>query len=352
MLSPSSGFRQATPGYGYQFPLDHGTHDAYQTEWWYFTGHLTTESGRRFGYQVTFFRRGLDADTVRTNPSRWALHHLYLAHAALSDLQGDRFHFAEKLSRAGIGKAGADPGRLHVWIDRWSLEATAPDHRRHRLRVAADGFTLELILTAEKPPVIHGQDGISRKSAAGEQASHYYSITRLATEGTVEVQGQRHTVTGLSWMDHEFGSGDLGDGLVGWDWFSIQLDTQQDLMLYLLRHADGTPDPASSGTLVAPDGHPRHLRHDDVSVTVLGHWTSSASGTRYPSGWRLAVPSQDLTLDLHPLLDDQELITARSTQVTYWEGAVRVSGVQRGRTVTGQGYVELTGYAEPFRHVK
>jgi predicted secreted hydrolase len=344
-----AGFRSAEPGYRYHFPRDHGAHDDFRTEWWYYTGHLTAENGRRFGYQVTFFRRGVEPDRVGANPSRWAIRQLYLAHVALSDLDRKQFRYAEKVSRAGLGKAGAEAGRLRVWIDRWSVGAAASPHEHHRLQAAAVEFSLDLVVTPEKPPVVHGERGVSRKGSAPPQASHYYSFPRLATAGTLTVNGERLSVQGISWMDHEFGSGDLGDDIAGWDWFSIQLSDKTELMLYRLRRSDGTVAPVSSGTAILPDGRTRHLSSTDIQVDVLDHWASRSSGGRYPSRWRVAVPALDLSLDLRPLLADQELATSRSTQVTYWEGAVEISGRLRGAPVSGQGYVELTGYAKPMR---
>lgn len=339
-------FRPASPGYVYQFPRDHGSHEDFRTEWWYYTGHLTAADGRRFGYQLTFFRRGVARRSIRDNPSRWAVRHLYLAHFALADLAEERFRWAEKISRAGIGKAGAEPGRLHVWTDRWLAEETGG---RHHLTAAADGFAIDLTLTPTKPPVIHGAEGVSRKGAQPGQASHYYSLTRLETAGTVTVEGRALPVTGASWMDHEFGSADLGEELVGWDWYSVQLDDRTELMFYRLRRKDGSADPVSSGTIVRPDGRSQPLTAGDIRVEVLDTWTSPRSGARYPSRWRLTVPSLDLSLDVTPLLADQELVTSGSTQVTYWEGAVGVSGRAGGGPATGQGYVELTGYAERSR---
>jgi predicted secreted hydrolase len=342
-------FQQAEPGYRYRFPYDHGAHDTFRTEWWYYTGHLTTGEGRRFGYQLTFFRRAIEPERVGSAGSRWAIRHLYLAHAALSDLDRKRFRYAEKLSRAGLGKAGAETGRLRVWIDRWSAEGSAAPHEHHRLRAAADQFALDLTVEPEKPPVVHGERGVSRKGSAPSQASHYYSLPRLATTGTLVVDGERLSVRGTSWMDHEFGSGDLGEDLAGWDWFGLQLDGGTELMLYRLRRTDGTVAPASSGTAILPDGRTRPLSSADIQVEVLDHWSSPASDGRYPSRWRVTVPALALSLDIRPLLPDQELITTRSTQVTYWEGAVAIAGRLRDAPVSGQGYVELTGYAEPMK---
>jgi predicted secreted hydrolase len=343
----SAGFRIAVPGYVYEFPRDHGSHDEFRTEWWYYTGHLSARNGRRFGFQLTFFRRAVAADQPATLPSRWTIRHLYLAHFAVSDLDGRQFRYFEKISREGLGKAGADTGRLRVWTDRWMVEGT-PESLSHHLVAEQNGVAIDLTLRQLKPPVFHGENGISRKGEQVGQASHYYSLTRLGTNGRVTIDGETFDVTGTSWMDHEFGSADLGEDLVGWDWFSLQLDDGNDLMLYRLRRADGSLDRSSSGTVVYPDGHAGSISRDDAQVAVLSHWTSPASGTRYPAKWNVTVPRLQLDLEVTPLLADQELATRRSTQVTYWEGAVAISGTAQGRPITGHGYVELTGYAERF----
>ena len=230
-----------------------------------------------------------------------------------------------------------------------SAEASASSHEHHRLIVDGDGFSLDLTVTPEQPPVVHGERGVSRKGPAPPQASHYYSFPRLATTGTLTVDGTRLTVEGLSWMDHEFGSDNLDEQIVGWDWFSLQLADKTSVMLYRLRRTDGTPAPVSSGTVIFPDGRTKHLTHAEMQVEALEQWTSPASGARYPSRWRVAVPSLTLDMTLRPLLADQELVTSQSTQVTYWEGAVELSGTQSGAPISGQGYVELTGYAASMK---
>ncbi len=336
----------ALPGYDYAFPRDHGSHDRYGLEWWYFTGHVFDRSSRRFGYEVTFFRKAIDDSRVRDHPSRWAVRQLYFAHLAVTDVEGRTFRFSEKLSRAALGKAGADPGRMKVWIDRWTVEPVTEDHHRLRLTAREAGFGVALTLTLNKPPVIHGREGVSRKGADPGQASHYYSLPRLATQGTVWVHGEPFEVTGASWMDHEFGSGSLGEDQIGWDWFSVQFDSNVELMLYLLRQRDGTHAPASSGTLILPDGTSRHLERADFVVRILDHWTSPLSRADYPAKWMVDVPSVPLRITVTPVLSDQELRTGDSTRVTYWEGAVDVQGHYRNVPVAGRGYVELTGYAE------
>lgn len=343
--SPSS-FEQAAAGYQYEFPRDHGSHPSYRTEWWYYTGHLQATTGRLFGFELTFFRRAVPPKDVKTQPSQWSVRDLYLAHFAVTDVAGRRFHFSEKLSRAGLGKAGAVESRLHVWIDDWRAEAQATSNGTHTLFARDSTATLDLTLQPAKPLVIHGRDGISRKGVGEGNATHYYSFTRLATTGSLSIGDERFEVIGTSWMDHEFGSTDLGPDLAGWDWFSIQLDDRSELMLYRLRRKDGASDLESSGTVVSPDGKTRHLLVSDIRIEPTGTWTSRESKAVYPSTWRITVPSLNLTLEVLPLLADQELRTSRSTQVTYWEGAVSVSGIKQGRPVKGQGYVELTGYAE------
>ena len=341
-------FRVATEGYQYSFPRDHGAHEEFRTEWWYYTGQLTAKNGRPFGYQLTFFRRGMPRDQVKTLPSQWAVTQLYLAHFAVSDLSKDRFDYAEKISRAGLGKAGAARDRLHVWIDQWSAESPSTTPDTHTLHAADGDLALQLMVSPDKPLVVHGTDGISRKGSTAGQASHYYSFTRLATTGTLSIGGERFDVTGNSWMDHEFGSADLDKDLVGWDWFSLQLDDRSELMLYRLRRSDGTADPISSGTVIDRDGHGHHLSIGDFTLEPTSYWTSKTSQARYPQRWRLTIPSQQLSLELSPLMAGQELSTTRSTQVTYWEGAIETVGTAQGQPIRGKGYMELTGYAERF----
>lgn len=248
-------------------------------------------------------------------------------------------------SAGGLGKAGADADRLHVWIDRWSADVQ-PDSTLHRLQATDRDLTVDLDLAPDKLPVVHGTGGISRKGSAEAQASHYYSFTRMGTAGRLTIGNDSFDVTGASWMDHEFGSADLGDDVVGWDWFSLQLADRTELMLYRLRRADGSADPVSSGTLIDHDGKAQHLPLKDFSLEPLSHWTSPTSKAVYPQRWRLTIPSRQLSLEIRPLMAEQELSTTRSTQVTYWEGAIEATGTLQEKPIKGQGYMELTGYAE------
>lgn len=343
--TPSSTPKYALPGYSFSFPRDHGTHDEFRIEWWYFTGHLLTTSQQRFGFELTFFRRAVDDPHLVNHPSKWAIRHLYLAHFALSDGRTQQFRVAEKVSRAGLGKAGAKPGRLEVWIDDWRVEASTPDHNSLHLIASTEEFAVDLQLSLKKPPVVHGKQGVSRKGESVGQASHYYSLTRLETQGLVRVDDAQFQVTGLTWMDHEFGSGDMGDDQVGWDWFSLQLGPSLEVMLYQLRLKNGKFDSASSGTFVFENGQSRHLQQREFQVVVQDHWVSPRSHAKYPSGWTVTIASMELELRVTPVFVDQELHTPKSTGVTYWEGDVDVNGFLRGAPIEGVGYVELTGYA-------
>ncbi|MBI2201817.1 MAG: carotenoid 1,2-hydratase [Armatimonadetes bacterium] len=334
-------FRKALPGYAFAFPRDHYSHDEFRTEWWYYTGRLRAENGEEYGYQLTFFRSGLTE--VQANPSRWAVRNLYLAHFAVSDIPRKTFRYFERIGRGAVGQAGASENEFRVWIGNWGVTG---DGIHQRLTAKEGDFTLNLILVAKKPPVVHGRDGVSQKGPGRGQASHYYSLTRLAAEGTLNVRGKEHKVAGLTWMDHEFGSTQLHPNQVGWDWFGLQFDDDTELMLYSIRNADGS---YSAGTWVAADGEPVRLRKKDFSIQVLDRWQSPRTKGTYPIRWRIRVPSLRLEVTVTPAFPDQELDTEKSTQVIYWEGAVMGEGRRRGRQVTPSGYVEMTGYAGPFK---
>jgi predicted secreted hydrolase len=338
----ASQYRPALPGWKYEFPRDHASHPEFQTEWWYYTGHLEAK-GRAFGYQVTFFRVGLDPARANST-SAWAPHTVFFAHGALTDVSRDRYLHDQRVSRPALGLAGADTAQYRAWIGDWSADLAA-DGRTHRLRVPAGDFMLELDLDPAKPAVIQGREGISRKSAGVGRASHYYSFTRMATRGRVASGADTMEVTGLSWMDHEFGSSQLAREQVGWDWFSLQLDDGRELMLYRLRLKNGTDEPFSSGTVIARDGRARHLELKDFKVTGEQPWLSPHTGGRYPMRWRVSVPSEGMDLTLEARVRDQEMVAPPPVPLAYWEGAVTVRGSSRAGPVTGLGYVEMTGYA-------
>lgn len=333
-------YQLALPGRKIVFPRDHYSHPDFKTEWWYYTGHFTTESGRAYGYQVTFFRFGLkDKQDEKTAP---LFTDLYMAHFALSDKQAKSFRVAERANRGYGDKAGAAVDRLFVWNEDWRLEGRGDSHV---IEIRDKDVTLKLRLKPVKPPVLHGDGGLSQKAEGAGRASYYYSLTRLATEGELEIAGRKEKIVGQSWMDHEFGSNQLAEDQLGWDWFSLQLDDNSELMLYVMRRKDGSIDPHSSGTLVDRDGNTRHLALADFKIEALDKWKSPASGAVYPMRWKVAVPSAGLKLQVDPLFPAQELDTKRSTKVTYWEGSVALAGTRNGQSVRGLGYVEMTGYA-------
>jgi predicted secreted hydrolase len=308
------------------FPRDHASHPDAAIEWWYWTGHLSDAGKNEYGFQLTFFRVG----------------ELHLAHFAWSDVAAKRFRYEEKMHLGLPGIAAADADRLAVSNEDWSAEEISGGHR---LRAAGPGWDLELHLSPRKPPVENGPGGLSRKGPGEKDYSSYVSLTRLSAAGALREKGKRIALSGTAWFDHEWGPGGLPEGLSGWDWFALQLSDGSELMLYRLRDRSGRATPFSSGTWVPASGDPSPVRWDDVRFAETGRWTSPRSKATYPAGWRIAVPRLDLALDVAPLLADQELVTEKSTGVTYWEGACRVSGTRGGREVTGRAYAELTGYS-------
>ena len=359
-------WKEAATGYTFAFPRDHASHPDYKIEWWYYTGNVSARDGRRFGYQVTFFRVGVDA--APTNPSRWAIRDLFMTHLAVSDPKGRRYRYSEKLTRGGPGLAGAEVDRYHVWNEDWT--ASLDGSGRHVLRASpstraglresqpaarsgqgGDGVGIDLVLDPGKPPATNGVNGISQKGEQAGNASHYYSMTRMPTRGTITVDGERFEVSGLTWMDHEFGTSFLEPGQRGWDWLSIQLGDGRDLMLYQLRRSDGTRDPRSSGTLIGADGRTTHLAAGDFSLAPGRQMFRAANGAVYPIEWAIAIPSQKIDLQITTPLDNQELDLGRSTGVAYWEGAIDVTGRSAGQDVKGYGYLEMTGYKDSLGRV-
>lgn len=340
-------FSIATAPYAYAFPRDHGAHDSYRTEWWYFTGHLRAPSGRRFGYELTFFRIGLEprASQWSALQSRWYAYQLYPAHFAISNLGAHNFVYHETLARDALGQGFAAQNAMNVRANGWSLTGTPDSRPRMHLHAFAGRDRLDLDLRSEKPPAIHGRGGISRKGACASCASHYYSFTRLITSGTLIAGGVRYAVDGTSWMDHEYGSDELEPDQTGWDWFAIQLRDGREIMLYRLRRRDGSDTPQSSGSLVERDGRVQYLPLRDFSIASTGSWHSPHTAATYPSGWRVGVRGVSGELQIVPFLDDQELADPGGT--TYWEGDADVRDAS-GASI-GEAYVELTGYASALQ---
>jgi len=339
-------FRKVLPGYEYQFPRDHFSHDDFRIEWWYYTGNLESAEGQRFGYQVTFFRVSLEGTKEIVNPSAWKVDQVYFAHMTVSDIDDRKFHFFERINRKGMNNAGARSDRFLVWNEDWVLTERGG---AHRLKAIEAGMGVDLKLTPVKPMVFHGEEGISRKGERAGNASHYFSYPRMQTTGKIFIEGKEVQVTGTSWMDREFSSDQLNPKLVGWDWFSLKLDNDTEIMLYQLRQKDGGVDPFSSGTLIAADGVSRHLQKDKFSVEVTGDWTSKKTQTTYPAGWVITHTDSGTRLTVQPDLADQELTNLRSISGSYWEGSVSIEGTFEGQPIKGKGYVELVGYSKPLK---
>jgi predicted secreted hydrolase len=321
-------YREALPGYSYQFPRDHFEHQDFRTEWWYYTGNVSDAAGKRFGFELVFFRHGERHATE--NKSAWAVQDLYLAHAALTDANGKRFLYDERLSRAGPGVAGASFDKRRIWNGNWSAQWSGDTQT---LEAITDRFRLHLTLQPETPPVIQGENGVSQKAEGKGRASHYVSFPLLRVSGTIDSTA----VTGRAWMDHEWFTEQLAPDQVGWDWFSVQLDDRTELMLFELRHKDGSIDPYSSGTFIDSAGKPHHLTHADFVLQPGAKWR------QYPVEWRIQVPAWHVDIDAKAVLPDQELHDPAG-KTTYWEGAVDYSGTRKG-----VGYLEMTGYERPVK---
>ena len=332
-------FARAIKPRKFVFPQDHGPHPQFKTEWWYYTGNLLSESERRFGYQLTFFRSALTPEDQKRDSS-WSTNQIYMAHFALTDEEGERFYYFERFSRDSLGLAGAKADPFRVWLENWSVEGENGKPVPMRLSASEDDVSIDLRLESAKPIVLQGENGLSQKSAKPGNASYYYSMTRLSTSGSIRVSGENFQVVGTSWLDREWSTSALGEGQVGWDWFSLQFDDGRELMYYQLRLKDGTADPLSSGVLVDVGGATQRLKAGDIEIKVVNHWQSSKSGAKYPAKWRLDIVKEGISLEISPILADQEL----NTTVRYWEGAVAVQGKQRASKLAGFGYVELTGY--------
>ena len=342
----AEGFARAETVPEFVFPEDHGPHHDFQTEWWYFTGNLTSTEGRRFGIQWTIFRRALAPEPETTDAterdSAWATRQLYMGHMALTDVEGERHFSAERFARGAAGLAGAEIRPFRVWLENWSASSEGDGLWPMTLTSGAStrkgDFQVELVLNPEKPMVLQGDRGLSQKHEGG--ASYYYAFTRIGAEGHIEVDGRRFEVEGHAWFDREWSTSTLGSEQTGWDWFSLQLSNGQDLMYYQLRQSDGSPHPMSKGSLIYVNGEKIHIPLEQAELEVLDHWRSPRGGSVYPSRWRLSIPDHGLDLMVEPVLNDQELEIA----FRYWEGAVDVTGTADGQDIQGRGYVELVGY--------
>jgi predicted secreted hydrolase len=319
-------------------PRDEGAHPAYRTEWWYITGWVRDAKGRERGIQITFFRNRPGVDEA--NPSAFAPKQLLFAHAAIADPQIGRLLHDQRAARAGFQLASAAEGRTDVHIEDWSLRAEGDGYVA---RIPANGFAIDVTFRVTQPVLLQGEGGYSRKGPAAGQASYYYSRPHLAVSGTIEIDGERRTVTGTAWLDHEWSSEYLAADAVGWDWAGLNLRDGGALMVFRIRDKEGG-DFWAGGTLRRPDGSVRTFAPDEIKFVPLRHWRSPRTQANYPVAMR--VEAGELSFDLDPMMDDQELDSRASVGTVYWEGAVRAKA---GERVVGRGYLELTGYWQPLK---
>jgi predicted secreted hydrolase len=340
-LNPlAAQYRTAARGYRFEFPRDYFDHPDFQTEWWYYTGNLKSTNGHHYGFELTFFRQAVSRDAAQT--STWDFKDIYLTHLALSDLDGHKFYHTERMNRAGPGIAGVSASSARIWNGNWQIQWEGADQK---LQAIDKQFQLHLTLHPEKSPVIHGENGVSQKSQGAGHASYYISLTRLTAIGKLELNGETFDVSGLAWMDHEFFTHQLDADQIGWDWLSLQLEDNTELMLFRIRRKDGSIDPFSAGTFVDAQGKSTHLRAPDFILRPLGEtWTSPATGASYPIAWKIAIPNLEIELEAHTSLASQELAGKSTVAPTYWEGAITLAGHRGAMALTGVGYLEMTGY--------
>ena len=347
--SDTSGFARAYTPRDFKFPQDHGPHNEFQTEWWYYTGNVADANGRHFGYQFTIFRRAIAAE-ANANPiaaNSFTSNQVYFAHFAITDSGAGKHSAFERFSRSGGNLAGAIAAPFHVFIEDWSVQSSMSTGGAEAVEIKAKDsrnggeYAIQLNLNASKPLALHGERGLSAKSNLLGNASYYYSFTRMATTGKISTPSGTFEVRGDSWMDREWSTSALSANTAGWDWFSVQLGDQREVMLYLLRLKDGSIDSVSKGTLIEADGSTHNLKLEDFKVDVLDRWRSPHNNADYPMRWRLSIPSAGILIELTPRIKDQEMA---DISTVYWEGAVTLAGTSNGKTVNGVGYVEMTGY--------
>lgn len=345
-ISAAEDWARALTPWSWQFPRDHGAHPEFKTEWWYLTGNLQDTTGNAYGYQLTFFRHGLQPVPTQTG-SAWAVRDIYFGHLAVTDDKADRFYFSEKLSRGALGEADVSTNDCSVQLGQWTLRRTKNSVFEIKARALDENFGLQLTAHTIKSAVFHGRGGLSQKSSTPGNASHYYSYTRMETEGELQIGDRRIPVTGLSWLDREFSTSALASDQEGWDWFCLQFDSGEELMLYRMRNPGDRTDPSSSGTWIPKSGPTSPLKNEDFQIEALGRW-KAPGGKVYPSGWKISVPSLQLEGEVQPIVADQELRLRRIGNLRYWEGACTFRGSRSGKPLTGRGYTELTGYATPI----
>ncbi len=328
------GYARAETVRALEFPRDHGPHPRFRNEWWYYTGVLQTATGRQFGFELTFFRVALQAQPLTGNA--WRSNQIYFAHFAVTDVAEARFYAFERVSRPADGLAGARAEPFAVWLEDWQVAG----EDTWALQASEAQVSLRLSLRPQRPPVLNGERGLSRKSAAAGNASYYYSVPRLLADGELRVGSSSYQLGGPVWLDREWSTSALGGEQVGWDWFALHLDDGSNLMLYQLRDRRGAADPFSAGTWSFANGEVVHLPAGAFRAQPRVFWTAPDTA-RYPIGWDVVLPDYQVRLAVRALQEDQWL----NFTVPYWEGAVAVTGERAGRPLQGVGYLELTGYS-------
>jgi predicted secreted hydrolase len=321
------------------FPGDFGAHPDLRTEWWYVTG-FASAGGREFGFQLTFFRSRVDG--TQGMKSAFAARQLVFAHAAITDVQGRRLWHDQRIAREGFGVAKAGSGDTALRLRDWDLTRGAD--ASYTARLPAADFGLDLRFTPTQPVLLQGRAGLSRKGPSPEQASYYYSEPQLAAAGTLTLKGERFSVKGKGWLDHEWSEALLHPDAVGWDWIGMNLDDGSALTAFQLRRKDGSPL-WDGGSFRAAGGSTYVASPGEVQFRPQRRWTSPLSGASYPVEWMVRTPADFYTV--RPLVDNQELDSRASTGAIYWEGLSDLLD-GNGRRV-GRGYLEMTGYAQRLR---
>jgi len=316
----------------FTFPKDAGPHPQFRSEWWYYTGNLTDDSNRQFGYQLTLFRQAIHPEKPKPG-SKWRSSQIYMGHFAVTDVRENKFYSFNRMTRQAANLAGAQSDPYRVWVENWEVSG---DFRSPVLKASEEGITINLKLNSEKPEVLQGNQGLSQKSKGIGNASYYFSQTRLRTTGTIQIHDHQYSVNGNSWLDREWSTSILSKNETGWDWFSLQLQDNRELMLFVIRQKNGAISPYSAGTLVFSDNRTLHLKKGDFTIQTLDNWVSPKTKIKYPSRWQISIPEADIQLDITPTIKNQE----HTHNFIYWEGAVKVTGESQN----GKGYVELVGY--------
>ncbi len=330
---------------GLKFPKDFGPHEDFKTEWWYYTGNLKDQTGRHFGFQLTFFRQALACEKP-AGGSKWRTRQLFFAHFAVTDTQNKRFFSARRMNRGSLGIAGAVPSPFRVWLDNWEAAGTGNKKIVLKARDHDGGnaglFGLNLTLVRTKPMILQGRDGWSKKGPGPSDASYYYSFPGMGAQGNITLGKDIYKVTGRAWFDHEWSTSALSDQTAGWDWLSLHLDKGPkkgtDIMVCVIRKKDGTSNGFGFGSVSFPDGRVEILNNGQFFLTPEAFWRSPATGITYPAQWTITLPGPDIRLNVKPMIPDQE----HKAGFTYYEGAVMAKGADN--LTSGMGYVEMTGY--------